>query len=104
MDRLRGLTGERTREAQTVSSDLAPEALGAERRSQFGVQDLQGYRSVVPQVVGEKHRGHAAPAQLAFEPVSVSQAALKPVEKVGHRPTAGRENPRQYSALSTEGS
>ena len=37
------------------------------------------------EVVGEVHGGHAAPPQLALEPVAVSQATLKVLEKVGQR-------------------
>ena len=53
--------------------DFALEAFWAERGSQLGMKHLQGDRAVVLEVVGEVHRGHAAPAQLALEPVAVSQ-------------------------------
>ena len=40
--------------------DFTLEAFGAERRRQLGVQHLEGDRAVVPEVVGEVDRGHAA--------------------------------------------
>ena len=55
--------------------DLALEALGAEGGSQLGVEDLERDRAVVPEVLGEVDRGHAAPAELTLEPVAVGQAA-----------------------------
>ena len=41
--------------------DLAEEALGSERVGELGSQDLEGHPAVVPEVVGEIHRGHPAP-------------------------------------------
>jgi hypothetical protein len=38
----------------------------------------------VPEIVGQKDRGHATPAQLALEPVPVSQAALELIAEVCH--------------------
>ena len=64
--------------------DLALEALGAERLGQLGVQHLERHRALVPEVVGQKDGGHAAPPQLAFEPVAVSQAALELLAEVRH--------------------
>ena len=64
--------------------DLALEALGAERVGQLGVQHLERDRALVPQIVGQEDRGHAAPPQLALEPVAVGQAALKLLAEVCH--------------------
>jgi hypothetical protein len=57
--------------------DLAKEALGAEGGSELGVKNLQSNRAVVPEIVGEKYRGHAATAKLPLDTVAISQAALE---------------------------
>ena len=56
--------------------DLALEPLGAERGGQLGVEHLERDRPVVPEVLGEVDRGHAAAAELALEPVAIRQAAF----------------------------
>jgi hypothetical protein len=48
------------------------------------VEHFECDRPVVPEVVREKHGGHATPAQLAVESVSVSQAALELIAEVCH--------------------
>ncbi len=63
--------------------DLALEPLGAERGGELGVQHLERHRAVVPEVVGEVHRGHAAPAELALDPVSPGQMRLQRLQ-LGH--------------------
>ena len=55
--------------------DLALEALRAERGGELRVQDLQGDRTIVPEIVGEKHRRHATTAELALDAVAIGQAA-----------------------------
>ena len=35
-------------------------------------EELEGDRAVVPEVVGEVHRGHAAAPELALEPVAAA--------------------------------
>jgi hypothetical protein len=64
--------------------DLALEALGAERLGQLRMQHLERHRPLVPEVMGQKYGGHAAPSQLAIELVSVSQAALELIAEVCH--------------------
>ena len=54
--------------------DLAQEALGAERIGELGVQHLERDRAVVPQVLREPDRGHAAAAELTLEGVPVPQS------------------------------
>ena len=70
--------------SRAASPDLALEPFGAERGGQLGVQDLERDRAVVPEVVGEEHRRHAAAPELALEPVPVCQAALELVTEVCH--------------------
>jgi hypothetical protein len=48
------------------------------------MENLQRDRTVVAEVVGQKHGGHAAAAQLALEPVPVCQAALELIAEVCH--------------------
>jgi hypothetical protein len=44
---------------------------------QLGMEDLQGDRTVVPDVAGQVDRGHAAAAELALEYVAVGQGDLE---------------------------
>ena len=65
-------------------ADLTLETLGPHGRCQLGTQHLQRDPAVVPEIVGEIHRGHATLPQFALEPVSVCQAALELVAEVYH--------------------
>jgi len=47
-------------------ANLALEALGAERGSQAGIEHLEGDRPLVPEVLSQPDRGHAAPPELAL--------------------------------------
>ena len=54
--------------------DLPHKALGAERMGQLLVQDLEGDGPIVPEIVRQVDRGHAAPAELALEQVAVTKS------------------------------
>ena len=47
--------------------DLGQEPLGADDRGELGPQHLERHLAVVPEVVGEVDRRHAARADLALE-------------------------------------
>ncbi len=64
--------------------DLPEEALGAERRRQLGMEHLERDRPLVPQVLDEVHRAHAAAPELAFEPVAVAQGVGERGRRDGH--------------------
>jgi hypothetical protein len=64
--------------------DLALEAFGTERDGQFRMQDLQGDRTVVPDIMGQKYSGHAATPELALNAVAIGEATLEPVAKIYH--------------------
>ena len=64
--------------------DFLLEALGAERDGQLRMQNLQGDWTVVPEIVGQKHGGHAATTELALNAVAISEATLEPVAKIYH--------------------
>lgn len=49
-----------------------------------GEEDLEGYRSVVAEVVREVHCGHAALAQLTVETVAVLQGRGEKLRRIGH--------------------
>jgi hypothetical protein len=49
------------------------EALGAQHRRELGVQYLDRDPTMVPQVLGEPDRGHAAAPELALDHVAVSE-------------------------------
>ena len=46
-------------------------------RDQLGVQHLEGDGSVVPEVVREVDRGHAAPAELALDGITVLEGVFQ---------------------------
>jgi len=50
-------------------ANLALEALGPEARSELRMQDFECDGSPVAQILGEKHRGHAAATELALDRV-----------------------------------
>ena len=64
--------------------DLAQESLGAERAGQLRMQDLEGHRPVVAEVVGEVDCRHPAAPELAVEPVAVGQRGAQAVRQVAH--------------------
>ena len=64
--------------------DLGQEPLGAEDGGQLGAQDLERDLAVVPHVVRQVHRGHAAGAQLALDDVAVGEGGGEAAEGVRH--------------------
>ena len=64
--------------------DLGQEPLGADHGGELGTQHLERDLAVVPQVLGEVHRRHAAGADLALDAVAVGEGGLEPVEQLGH--------------------
>ena len=64
--------------------DLAQEALGAERIGELGVEHLERDRAVVPEVLREPDRGHAAAAELALERVTVRQRFPEDRDRIRH--------------------
>jgi hypothetical protein len=53
--------------------DLAKESLGAERFTEMGVHHLQGYRTIVLQVVSQVDPCHPAAPELALKQIAVLQ-------------------------------
>lgn len=53
--------------------DLLHKALGAERMGQLLVQHFEGDWPIVPEIARQVDRGHAAPAELAFDQVAVTK-------------------------------
>ena len=51
--------------------DFPKESLGAERRSQFGTQDLERHFPVVLDIIGQIDRGHASAPQFPLDGVAV---------------------------------
>ena len=64
--------------------DLALEPLGAQYRRPFGMQHLQGDRSVMLQVTGQVDRGHTPAPELSLEGVSMRQSLGERLLGVGH--------------------
>lgn len=56
--------------------DLAEEALGAQGSGNLRVNQLERNRALLPEVMRQIDRGHAAPAQLAIHPVTVCKRFL----------------------------
>jgi hypothetical protein len=65
-------------------ADLGQEPLGAEDGGQLGAEDLERHLAVVPEVVGQVDRGHAALAERALDRVAVGEGFLEVRERVGH--------------------
>jgi hypothetical protein len=47
------------------NADFAEEAFRTQAGGELGMEHLQGYGPVVPEVLRQIHRGHPTPAQLA---------------------------------------
>ena len=60
--------------------DLAVEPVRPQCEAELGAQHLERDAAAVLQVLGEVDRGHAAPAELALDPVAVGQCQLKAIE------------------------
>ena len=67
-----------------AEADLAQETIGPHRMSQLGAENLERHRSVVPEVVGKVHSGHAPTAEFALDAVAAGQSRLKTIQDVGH--------------------
>ncbi len=57
--------------------DFAQEPLAAQRSGQLGMEDLDGDRAVVTEVVGQIHGGHATCPELALDAVAVGESSCK---------------------------
>ena len=63
--------------------DLAPEPIHAHAGGELGEQHLDDDPAAERGLVRQEDARHAAPAQLALEPVGVAERGLKLIEKVG---------------------
>ncbi len=82
--------------------DLREEALGAQHRGELRVEHLDGHLAVVPDVLGEIHRGHAARAQLPLDPVAVGQRRGEAGRRPRHGATAfanASQRPRAFAMI-----
>ena len=52
-------------------ADLGQESLRADHRGELRPEHLHRHPAVVPEVMGQVDRGHAARAELALDPVAV---------------------------------
>jgi hypothetical protein len=59
-------------------ADLPLKAMRAQRGGQLGMEDLQGDRAVVLQVLGQVDAGHPTAPELLLERVVVGQCGLQP--------------------------
>ena len=64
--------------------DLVDEPLGAEHGGELGLEHLDRDLSVVPQVLGEVDRRHAARAELALDAVAVGEGGREALCHVAH--------------------
>ena len=65
-------------------ADLPLEPLGAEAGGQVQMEHLERDRPVVPEVLRQPDRGHAAAAELALEGVAVPQSRAQCCYRIGH--------------------
>jgi hypothetical protein len=63
--------------------DLPEEPVGPQCGSELGMEHLEGYRPVVPEIAGQVHGSHAAAPQLALDAVAVGQSGLETSEDFG---------------------
>jgi hypothetical protein len=62
---------------------------------ELGVQDLEGYMPIVPEVVREVDRGHPAATKLPLDCVPVGQRGPELLQEISHtRVTNARSLPR----------
>jgi hypothetical protein len=71
--------------------DLALKAFRPQIGGELRVEDLQRDRAVVPEVIGQIDRRHAAPAELALDPVTVAEGLGEGRIDWGHDGLPGRE-------------
>ncbi len=57
--------------------DLVQEPVGADGSGELGPHDLDGDVAIVPEIVGQIDRGHAARAELPLDPVATCQGRLQ---------------------------
>ena len=62
-------------------ADFAQEPFAAKRRTQVGVQHLDGDIALVLEIVREVHGGHAAGAEFAVEAVAIGQRGGEAFER-----------------------
>jgi len=65
-------------------ADLAEKAIGAERDRELRSEHLDGDLTLVLEIPGEVHGGHATFPHLAIERVPVAQSGRQLVEQSGH--------------------
>jgi hypothetical protein len=61
--------------------DLAIESLDADSRRELGRENLQGDRAAERHFLRDENAGHAAAAELAFEPICITKRGLDSVAK-----------------------
>lgn len=74
-------------------ADLLEKTVGPDDRCQVGVQYLEGHAPVVPQVMGQEHRGHSPAPDLLLHPVAVRQSGLEAGKLVRGRSHGRKNNP-----------
>jgi hypothetical protein len=63
------------------------------------MEDLESYRSVMPQIVGQKNRCHPAASQLALDTVAVRQGCLEAIDGIGQVGSAARGDAQGYKVV-----
>src|SRR6267143_1636340 len=64
--------------------DLAQEALAAERGRELRLQDLDGDRAPVLEILGAEHGRHAAATDLTLDRVAVGERSTQTLQHLGH--------------------
>jgi hypothetical protein len=65
--------------------DLSQEAIGPQRCSKIRMKNLDGYVTLVAEIVGEVNGGHATRSDFTVEAVLGVQRVGQPGEDVGHQ-------------------
>jgi hypothetical protein len=69
--------------------DFAQEPFRPQHGRQFRVEDLDGDRAVMLQIVSQENRGHAATAQFPLETKPIAQCVPQPTLNPWHRLSGG---------------
>jgi hypothetical protein len=64
--------------------DLGQEALRADHGGELWPENLEGHSSVVPEILGEVHRGHPARADLSLDSVAAFEGRVQAGDWLGH--------------------
>ena len=89
----RGTCGEQRHDVRVLERgrelDFAAEPLGVDARGEIGGQHLDHYSAAERRLDRQKNAAHATPAQLALDPVGVTEGGLQSGDQLGQTDARG---------------